>query len=202
MEFYKIGTVVSIGKHYIIFETNNIGEIIYIVNPNNYEANTQIKLYIYVYKNDFQTMKYGFKNFKSRLLFEDLISLPGIGPKSAINLLKYGPNQVMNWIASDNIDKLKELKSIGDKLAKQIVLEFGSKYSAYLKKYEPQNELQETKNDQKNILKEASETLKLLGFEKEQINYGLNQINDFSDIEKIVEEVISIIAKQNNQAAN
>jgi Holliday junction DNA helicase RuvA len=87
MTLYKIGKVVSQKEKYIIFESNYTGETIFVSSFNKYPLDKVIKLFVYQYKSEYTSDMYGFKTFNERYLFMDLISLAGVGPKTAILIL-------------------------------------------------------------------------------------------------------------------
>ena len=198
MTLYKIGKVVSQKEKYIIFESNYIGETIYISKSNTFELNKIIKLFIYQYNNEYTHDTYGFKTFNERYLFIDLISLAGVGPKTAILILNYDYLKVGEWIAKGEIDKLNQIPNIGTKLARQLVFELQEKYSYF---YSQQNKagkvskISSNQNEKNTKLIDLKATLKTLGFQKGQIDIAINNINNLSlPIEQLIEESISLIS--------
>ncbi|MBX4210191.2 MAG: hypothetical protein K4H23_03445 [Mollicutes bacterium PWAP] len=82
--------IVSIGKSYVIYNSGNNGYIIYIANKEDFKIIKKMKMFIYEYKNEYLSTLYGFKTFKDRIFFDDLVKMPGIWPKTALNLLRDG----------------------------------------------------------------------------------------------------------------
>ena len=183
MEIYKFGKVISIGKTYIIFESNNSGTIIYVPNIEVFKEDERIKLFVYKYTTDFTNAIYGFRTFKERLLFEDLITINGIGPKTAIGLLKEGKEMLINLLASGDVEGLASFPYLGVKTANQIIFELSDKYK---------NMTTNNKNTLMPIAVKAP--LKTLGFNKEQIDYAIKNIKPQIKIELLVEEAIKAIS--------
>lgn len=187
MEIYKYGKVISIGKTYVIFESNNSGSIIYVPNIEVFKEDERIKMFVYKYATDFTTAIYGFRTFKERLLFEDLISINGIGPKTAIGLLKEGKDMLINMLANGDTEGLASFPYLGIKTANQIIFELSEKYKNMLAK-------QNKKPDGLLLPSSAKESLKTLGFNSKQIEYAIKNIQPQPKIELLVEEAIKAIS--------
>lgn len=87
---YKLGKIVSIAKSYFLLESNYTGYVVYAPEIERFELDKFQKVFIYRHKNDYVDVYYGFKEFKERLFFEDLLSIQGIGPKTGIAILNEG----------------------------------------------------------------------------------------------------------------
>lgn len=187
MELYKRGKVVSVGKSYVIFETNFVGSIIYVPNVEIFKEDEKLKLFVYKYQTEYSTAVYGFKTFKERLLFEDLISLNGIGPKTAIGLLKEGKDMLINMLANADVEGLASFPYLGIKTANQIVFELSDKYKNMQAK--------DGVGKSNMILPiSAKDSLKTLGFNQKQIDYAIKTIKPQPKIELLVEEAIKAIS--------
>lgn len=185
MEIYKNGKVVSVGKTYIIFESNYTGSIVYVPNIENFVQDEKLKLFIYKYSTEYTTAIYGFKTFKERLLFEDLISISGVGPKTAMSLLKEGKDTLIQMIINEDIDNLSSLPYLGIKTARQIIFELSEKYTNF-----------ESKSNSKGLLLPgvAKDSLKTLGFNTRQIEYAIKNTKPQRSMELLVEEAIRVIS--------
>ena len=181
--FFKVGRVVSKSKHYIIFESNYTGYIIYVANPTDFEKDKVIRIYTHIHRNEFAKTYYGFKTIEARILFDDLITISGVGPKSAITLLRQGVKQVTDAIASQNVNFISNTPYIGAKTASMIIFELRDKYQNF-----------QAKIGNKHMPNEIATTLKTLGFQKDQINYAISKLKPHTSIEWLVEEAIKLIA--------
>ncbi|MCR8613210.1 MAG: Holliday junction branch migration protein RuvA [Mycoplasma sp.] len=186
MKIWKIGKVIYTNKNYVVFESNYTGWIINVINPEEFPKEEVIKLYVYEHKNDYTTSLYGFKNIKERILFTDLISINGVGPKSAQSILKQGFGEIINSIINGDAKELSEAPMVGFKTARQIIFELQDKYINMDKKV--------SKSKKTNAV-ELKDTLKMLGFKTNQINMAIEKIEDFNiNIEQLVEKSIRIIS--------
>ena len=187
MHLYKIGKVISIGKIYIIFETNYTGNIIYVPNPKRFEKHKSkiIKIYIYIYSSEYTQATYGFETFGQRILFEDLISVNGIGPKTALNILKEGYQNIVQLIQEGDAKALASFPYLGIKSANQLIFELKSKYGNVVL----------SNTNKKNVPStEIINPLKTLGFSKKQIDFAITKLTKRESIEKMIEEAIRIIS--------
>ncbi len=125
------GIIQSIGSDHIIIETNGVGFLIYAPRPTlNAAGAIGSETFLYttlVVREDALTL-YGFSDQAQRSLFEQLISVSGVGPKLALSLLSSGtPDDVRTMIASGDITRLARTPGIGKKTAERIVLELRGK---------------------------------------------------------------------------
>ena len=184
MELYRKGKVISLGKTYIILETNSTGHIIYVARPNDFKADKFIKVYIYEHKSEYTEAIYGFNTFEERILFENLISVNGVGPKTSLNILKEGVETPMQFIANGDVNSLSSFPSLGKKIAGQIIFELQDKYQKM--------------NKPKGFIApiEVKDTLKTLGFNERQINFAVKNLKAAKTIERMVEQAIIMISNE------
>lgn len=167
MYAYIYGKVITIGTDYIILDNNNIGYKIITPNPYLFMIDEVIKVYVYLHIRDDSHELYGFKTQKEKELFEKLISVTGIGPKTACAILAPGDvSNVLDAIEKGDVRFLMKFPKIGQKTAQQIILDLKGK----LGQMEPIIENKE--------LEEAQEALKSLGYKEKEIDRVFKQISD------------------------
>lgn len=176
---YIFGKIVSIESNYVVLENNNIGYLIYVSNPYSYKENNDYKVYIYQHIREDENTLYGFKSKNEKELFLRLIDVKGLGCKMALPMLSVDINNIESAIEQENIDYLKKFPKIGDKVAKQIILDLKEKLS-----------IESTPNN----LKELEETLKALGYKSSDINKVLPKITE-TEIEKQLKEALKLLLK-------
>lgn len=186
MELYKIGKIVSVGKTYVILDSNYTGHIVYVAKSQEWEVekDKNRKVYLYKHKTEYVESTYGFKTFKERVLFEDLMSVNGIGPKTALNVLREGIENIIALIATANTEKLSSIPYLGLKSANQIIFELKGKYE------KSQLSLQKGKI----ASTELRSSLKTLGFNNKQIEFAVANVKPQDTIDLLVEEAIKVIA--------
>lgn len=183
MKLFKIGKIVSIGKTYVILESNYTGFIVYAAQPEQFEKDKNLKLYIYEHRSEYTSAMYGFKTFQERILFEDLLSVSGIGPKTALSLLKLGHENVIGYIQNSDHESLSSVPSVGIRTANQILFELSAKYQSM-----------KLKSTGKYLPTEVVNPLKTLGFSQKQIDYAIKELKPEDSIETMVENAIKLIS--------
>ena len=89
-------------------------------------ANISLRIYTYVREDALQL--FGFKTARERELFTLLISVSGIGPKSAITMLSgMNADEIISAIRSNNLARLTSIPGLGKKTAERLVIELRDK---------------------------------------------------------------------------
>lgn len=158
----------SDGKELILLTTSGIGYQIYYnqVLPEGRKTTLFISQ---IFKEDSQDL-FGFDSLRNKKLFEMLITVKGVGPKSAYNLICYlGPDSLIDAITYESVDLLKKTPGVGAKTAAQIILDLKSKI---LKVKMYSSALETNQTVQGNEIKVLEETLlacKELGFRDDEV---------------------------------
>lgn len=125
---YIKGTITCLKNNAIVLDNNGIGYLIYVSNPYSFEVGKEYKVFVYQKIAEDENSLYGFKTYEEKDLFLKLISVKGLGCKMALPILAVGSiNGIMDAIERENVLYLKKFPKIGDKLAKQIVLDLKGK---------------------------------------------------------------------------
>ena len=168
----------SDGNETIILTNSGIGYQVFFnkVLPEGSEASLFIS---HVVREAFEAL-YGFESLRAKKLFELLMTVKGVGPKSAFSLISsLGTDQLIDAIAFDNKKAITQAPGIGNKGAAQILLDLSGKInkarmykvkgnasfapvSAVAARAEPQSH-------QHEIINETLMACKELGFKEERI---------------------------------
>ena len=125
---YIKGTITSIKNNSIVVDNNGIGYLIYVSNPYSFELGKDYKVYVYQQIKEDEHSLFGFKTLEEKEFFLKLISVSGVGCKMALPILAVGSIEgIMDAIERENVLYLKKFPKIGDKLAKQIILDLKGK---------------------------------------------------------------------------
>lgn len=124
---YFIGKVTLIENDYIVLECNNIGYVIYVSDVSCFELNQSQKIYVYNQIREDANLLFGFKTVEELNFYEKLITVKGIGPKIALNVMKGDLNNVILAITNSDVKFLTSFSGIGPKAAKQIILDLNNK---------------------------------------------------------------------------
>lgn len=158
---YIKGKITQINAKFITLENNQVGYLIKTPNPYNFELNSEVTVYTYLYVREDIFDLYGFKTSQERDFFLQLISVKGLGPKGALAILASGNIQlVIDAIQSGNNRYLERFPGIGSKASQQIILDLHGKVN-----------IQETiaKSTEDPKITSTKEALKNLGYKPAEI---------------------------------
>ena len=177
------GTIVDIESNYIVIENNGIGYQIYTANPYSFNINSEETIYLYQYVREDEISLYGFKTKEQKNMFLKLIEVKGLGCKMALPMLADGAvDGIVSAIENENINYSKKFPKIGDKVARQIVLDLKGK-------------LVSTTNEDTNQNDELIEALKALGYKPQDIKKVTSQIPKNLKIESQIKEALKLLMK-------
>ena len=180
---YIKGIIVEVSTNYIVLDNNGIGYMIYVSNPYSYKINNEYIIYVYQHIREDENTLYGFKSLDDKELFMKLISVKGLGAKMAIPMLS-GDNKddIYDAIENGNINYLKKFPKIGDKVARQIILDLKGKLAA-------------ANDSNSDNYVELTETLKSLGYKAQDVKKILPNIDNSKSLEVQVKEALKLLLK-------
>tara|TARA_B100001989_G_scaffold252870_1_gene236679 strand:- start:2373 stop:2954 length:582 start_codon:yes stop_codon:yes gene_type:complete len=189
---YISGKLISKNQSLAVIDVNGLGYRVNITNNTleklpSPENLVKLLIFFHVYENGQEL--YGFFDEKERFLFTKLITISGIGPKTAINMLSVlPPEEFRNRLILGEVKLLTSLPGIGPKTAKRIIIELkddlGSSDSSELG-------IKETSK-----VNDASSALKNLGFSPILIREAVTKVlkdNKELSTEKIITESLRIL---------
>ena len=185
MYSYIIGKVTDINSNNIVLECNNIGYLIYVPNPFSYQIGNEYKVFVYNKIAEDEYSLYGFKTKDEYELFLRLISVKGLGAKLALPILATGSIAgIVDAIDRENILYLTKFPKIGDKLARQIILDLKGKINIEVS--------EELVNDETEDL---IDTLTALGYKSSEIKKVVGSVDKSLSLEDQVKESLKLLLK-------
>jgi Holliday junction DNA helicase RuvA len=110
----------------VIFEVN-VPSTLFVSRP---ETGTELQLYTYLSVREDDLSLFGFESREERSLFKMLLTVSGIGPKGALQVLStLRPNDLVAAILSEDAKSIARSPGIGQKTAQKVVLELKDKVS-------------------------------------------------------------------------
>lgn len=182
------GTIIHSDNKSVVLENNGIGYKVFVTSDNLHSlsigSDCQIFTYLAVRENALDL--YGFVSEKERNFFELLISISGIGPKGAINILSaVNSDTLVNAIETGSTSHLTKVSGIGKKTAEKIVLELKDKLGTLVG------------NDMTPGLSsdaDAIEALKMLGYEASEARDSLKKIDkEITDTGEKVKAALKVL---------
>ncbi|PIV90507.1 Holliday junction branch migration protein RuvA [Candidatus Gracilibacteria bacterium CG17_big_fil_post_rev_8_21_14_2_50_48_13] len=89
--------------------------------------NANVVLRVHTHVREDQISLFGFASLRERELFRLLISVSGIGPKSALDVLSAPSSDVINALRDENVAFLLSCPGIGKKTAERLIIELKDK---------------------------------------------------------------------------
>ena len=179
---YIKGMIIEAKSTSIVIDNNGIGYEVYTPNPYAFEEGKEYKVYIYEYIREDEMSLFGFKTSEEKELFLKLIDVKGLGPRMALPIIAMGSiNGISDAINRENILYLKKFPKIGDKLARQMILDLKGKLDLT-------GEVLEL-----DIADELMEALKGLGYKDKDIKMVIPKVNKENKLEEQIKEALRLL---------
>ena len=180
---YIKGKIESYGPNYISLENNGIGYLIFVPIPYVYQEDKEYKVYIYSHIREEEYSLYGFRSEQEREFFLRLINVKGVGPKLALPILASPVDSIYDAIERENILYLTKFPKVGDKVARQIILDLKGKL---------------VRNDDlftNDGLDELMAVLDSLGYKKGDVKKILPQVDASLSIEQQIKDALKLLMR-------
>jgi len=179
---YLSGKIIKKTDKGIIIDTGNIGYLVSISKTiiSDINESDNISLFIHSHIREDAFDLYRFESFENLEFFKQLISINGVGPKVAMEIISADTDKIKMAIANEDDKFLCKIPGIGGKTAKRIVLELKGKINLDTLD-RPYQRIDEKIDD------ESYEALAKLGYQPQQIRKVLNNLpSDIKDTEQII----------------
>ena len=128
------GTLLAKHATSVIVDVGGVGYEVTIPVTTFYdlgEAGEAVRLQIYTHVREEALQLFGFRTLRERELFTQLISVSGIGPKSAVAMLSgMSADEIVTAIRTNNYARLTSIPGVGRKTAERLVIELRDKMAA------------------------------------------------------------------------
>lgn len=195
---YIKGSLEQKFTNFVVIENNQIGYKIFMpAKAIEFlgEIGDNVKVYTYYYVREDNISLYGFNSLEELRMFELLLSVSGIGAKSAINLLsEVSPSTFALAVISNDVSKLVKIQGIGAKTAARIILELKDKLKSEQALYKNEEITVAVNEENKNS--EAISALQVLGYTKKEIEKAFEKIDDKNlGLEDIIKKLLAILGR-------
>lgn len=180
---YLSGQVIAKSTDSIILKAGGVGYLVF-ATPSLLSAATidqELECFIYTSVRDDAIDLYGFATVSEQALFKDLISVSGVGAKTAISILSFPKDQIIQAIRSADADFFTNIPRLGRKNAQKIIIELKNKYQAT-------NELNLNTTDFSDLIR----ALQSMGYSRAEAQQAVKTIPDGVDQ---IEEQLKIALK-------
>ncbi|MBO8160995.1 MAG: Holliday junction branch migration protein RuvA [Thermosipho sp. (in: Bacteria)] len=176
------------GKIYI--EVNGIIYEVIVGDTGEFEEylNANLKVFTKLIVSEDGVTLYGFSNIEKLKLFEKLISVNKLGPKSALKILASSSvEEIVSAIVGEDANKLSKLPGIGPKTAERIIMELKDSLREF--------DITISDKDRKAI--EATEALVTLGFSKPQAMKAVKKVTKGNDsLDDIIKKALKYLSQK------
>jgi len=183
------GKIIDVSLSRVIVETGGIGYIVHtipsLIEKLHLGADVSFHTHMAVRETDISL--YGFVSEDELRMFESLLTVSGIGPKSALAVLSVaGLNTLEDAIVSGDTSILTKIAGVGKKTADKIVLELSGKIAS-------SREISGSMKDDMDVF----EALKALGYRDHQITETLKELpKDIEGANDKIKHALKILGKK------
>lgn len=180
---YLTGAITMVSPDFIVVDVQGVGYRVSVANPYAYQEDPakSVRVYIYQAVKEDAISLYGFADQAQKRLFTLLISVSGIGPKSALAILAT-PDQagLVEAIQNGNDGYLSKFPGIGKKTASRIIVELKDKV-AVVDAGAPLKLTAEDSAGGSPALADAVAALEALGYSPRQVARVEKQLRELPD---------------------
>ncbi len=190
---YLSGKIKFIFGDEIILDVNGVGYRI-SVNPSGLEIGAAAEFFIHTAVREDAINLYGFKTRETFELFENLLTVSGVGAKSALAIVsKISVAEFVAAVVNQDINALTKLPGVGKKSAQRILLELKDK----VKNLSTENVAQDFKPVQikSAAIDEATDALSALGYTSAEISAVLKRAPKNSTTEQLIKFALKELSK-------
>ena len=194
---------------YIVVDVGGLGYKIFMSDTGIEKIGNigeQVKVHTYYKVREDDISIYGFNTLEELKMFELLISVSGVGAKTALIMLATcEPSEFALAVISEDEKKLTGIPGIGPKSAKRIILELKDKITKEQEIENIQNQVnKQTKGNTKikdaidtnNKVSEAIAALQVLGYNKKEIEKAVNTLDKNNlTTEELIKKGLAILGK-------
>ena len=196
---YIKGSLEEKGNNYVVIDVSGIGYKIFmsenaIAKMCDLGANVKVHTYYYVREDNISL--YGFITKEELKMFELLLSVSGIGAKSAITMLSnITPSKFALAVISNDVGELKKIPGVGPKSAQRIILELKDKLKTEQAIEEDDVQIKCEIKKTENV-SESMEALQILGYNRREIEKVFEKIANLDvSVEELIKKALSLLAR-------
>lgn len=185
------GKLVEKNPTNVVIECNGVGYFVFI-SLNTYSGmgnNESVKIYTKLIVREDAQLLYGFATIEERTMFEQLISVSGIGPNTAMIMLSsLVPEEIAHAIQVEDVRTIQSIKGIGAKTAQRVIVDLKDKMLKM--SFSTENIFVQSNTNRFDALT----ALISLGFDKKSAEKAIDKVAQGEDsVEKLIKEALKIL---------
>ena len=195
------GKIVYKGIAHVIVDVQGVGYRVFIPLTTFYElpeAGQTITLHVHTNVKQDAINLFGFHTIQERDFFQLMISVSGIGPKMAMNILSgISVRELLNAISGGNVAKLVKIPGVGKKMAERLILELKEKVlKKMMLEKEPEAGFQNRIDD--IITEDVLSALVNLGYKnnvaKDALDRAIRSSEEKLEMDKLLKKTLKFLA--------
>lgn len=184
------GKIFTVARNPLVLMVAGVGYSVFVPNKliSKLTRDTNITLFIHTHVRDDALDLFGFPTLEELDLFNLLLGVSGVGPKTALAVIDQGVDEVISAVSVSDVEFFTSIPRLGKKNAQKIIIELKGKLGSI-------RELDltgETENETREIL----EALTGFGFEKSEALSVLKKISRKAPLEQRLREALKYLAKK------
>lgn len=190
------GKIIAIFNNQIIVRLpSGIGYLVQISPKQNFMLNETVELFVLEVHKENKREFFGFTNLQDREWVEKLLKVDGVGPKIAAQIVYFlGHEGLLQAIQNSDIKALTQVKGLGQKTAKKIILELKSSQVKLA-------ELETNSQQSDQTITTFTETLANLGFNRRTIVEVISRLKaeqrwDEQNLNEMIKQSLKLLSKK------
>lgn len=182
------GSVLSNNKNPIIILVGGVGYNVFVPDSKlkSLVKDSACTLFIHTHVREDVIALYGFPTQEELTLFELLLNVSGIGPRTSLSIIDQGAQSVQKAIAESDVDFFLTIPRLGKKNAQKIIIELKSKLGS----------LKDLDLKESGSSNELSEALVAMGFSRKEIQQAINKLQgEEMPIEQKIKMALKLLSK-------
>ncbi|HDR15299.1 MAG TPA: Holliday junction branch migration protein RuvA [Desulfobacteraceae bacterium] len=197
---YLTGVITSRTTNTVVVDVGGVGYEVVVPLSTFYslpEAQREVGLHIYTHVREDAIVLFGFATEIEKRLFMMLISVSGIGPRLAVNILSgIGPHDFLSAVAGGDAVRLQAIPGVGKKTAERIALEIRDRAVKLQDAVTPES-VPSPQIEDRHLLEDARSALVNLGYPAKQASAAIDKAAlrvKQGNIESLITEALRILA--------
>jgi len=185
------GKLVEKNPTSVVVECNGVGYGV-LISLNTFSAlgaAEAVKIFTKLIVREDAQILYGFATTEERTMFEQLISVSGIGPNTAMIMLSsLVPEEIAHAIQSEDVRTIQSIKGIGAKTAQRVIIDLKDKMLKMT--FSSENIFAQNNTNRFDALT----ALVSLGFDKKSAEKAIEKVSSGEEsVEKLIKEALKIL---------
>lgn len=193
------GELARIAADYVVIDVHGVGYRVYVplaILAQLPQPGEEVMLFVSTMVREDAITLYGFTDQPQQSLFELLLTVSGVGPKVALNILSVLPvEQIVRAISSEAFQELNRVPGVGAKTAQRVVLELREKITSLVWA----EAARKTMAPEQRAVDDAIEGLLALGISRNDarsaVDEAVKSVKDRNDTSAIVRTALKFLAK-------